>query len=72
MDGCLPTDCLPTDCCYFNVSIEIESLTLDLSQANLTSAVVWLDLKSFNPGNSTLGMNVLLGFLNVCKYTFLL
>ena len=57
-DGCPPTD---ADCCYFTVAIEIKSLTLDLSQANLTSAAAWLqNPKSFNQGNSTLGMNVLL------------
>ena len=57
-DGCLPTK---ADCCYFTVSIEIKSLTLDLSYANLTSAAAWLqNLTSFNPGNTTLGMNVLL------------
>ena len=57
-DGCPPTD---VDCCYFTVSIKIKSLTLDQSQANLTSAAVWLqNVTSFNPGNSILGMNVLL------------
>ena len=63
--------CLPTDCCYFTVSIEIKSLTLDLSQANVSSAVVWLDdLNSFNPGNSTLGMNVLLEYYNCVSIRF--
>ena len=57
-DGCPPSD---ADCCYFTVSIEIKSLTLDLSQANLTSTVAWLqNSTSFNPGNTTLSMNVLL------------
>ena len=57
-DGCPPTD---VDCCYFTVSIKIKSLTLGLSQANLTSAVAWLqNTTAFNPGNSTLGMNVIL------------
>ena len=55
-DGCRPTD---VDCCDFTVSIEIKSLTFDLSYANLTSAAAWLqNLTSFNPGNTTLGMNV--------------
>ena len=44
---------------YFTLTIEINSLTLNLSQANLTSKAVWLlNPESFNPGNSTLGMNV--------------
>ena len=53
--SCLPTD---PDCCYFNVSIKIKSLTLDLSQAILTSEAVWLQNPTvFNPGNSTLSKN---------------
>ena len=56
--SCPPTD---PDCCYFTTAIEIKSLTLDLSQANLTSAAIWLQNKtSFNPGNTTLGMDVML------------
>ena len=65
-------DCLPADYCYFTVSIEIESLTLDLSQTNLTSVVLWLDdLKSFNPGNSILGMSVLLGYYNCVSFVLI-
>ena len=57
-DGCPPTK---ADCCYFTVFIKIPSLTFDLSQANLTSAAAWLqNLTLYNPGNTTLGMNVLL------------
>ena len=56
--SCPSTD---PDCCYFTTAIEIKSLTLDLSQANLTSAAIWLqNPKSFNPGNTTLGMDVIL------------
>ena len=45
----------------FTLAIEIKSLTLDLSQANLTSTAVWRqNSASFNSSNSTLGMNVLL------------
>ena len=56
--SCPPTN---VDCCYFNVSIEIKSLTLNLSRASLTSIAVWTqNPESFNPGNSTLGMNVIL------------
>ena len=63
-DGCPPTN---VDCCYFSVSIHIKSLTLNLSQANLTSEAVWLeDPTSFNAGNSTLGMDVLLECFIVC------
>ena len=57
-DGCPPSN---VDCCYFSVAIEIKSLTLELSQANLTSKAVWLqNRKSFNPGYTTLGMDILL------------
>ena len=61
-DGCPPTN---VDCCYFSVAIKIISLKFDLSQANLTSVAVWRqNSTSFDPGNSTLGMNVLLQCFN--------
>ena len=52
--------CTPTDCCY-TVAIAIKSLTLDLSGATLRSMAGWFG--SYSAGNSTLGMNVILGFL---------
>ena len=66
-DGCPPTS---VDCCYFSVSIHIRLLTLHQSQDNLKSEAVWLeDPTSFNAGNSTLGMNVLLEcFIVYCMF----
>ena len=57
-DDCSTTE---VDYCYFTVAIEIKSLTLDHSQATLTSKAEWQQTPtSCNSGNSTLGMNVLL------------
>ena len=55
IDGCPPNN---FGCCYFTVSFKIESPTLKMTGANLTSAAGW-ELH-FNH-NSTLGMNVILG-----------
>ena len=56
---------------YFTLTIEIKSLTLDLSQANLTSTAKWQQNSvSFNSSNSTLGMNVLLYYNAVIIFCY--
>ena len=51
-NGCLPPN---FDCCYFIISIEIQSLTFDLSGAKLTSMAGWNQRDpSYCVGNSTL------------------
>ena len=62
-EGCPPYD---SKCCYYTVILTIRSLTLNLSGITLQSMVIWnFDAGSFLPGNSTLGMNAILGFLIV-------
>ena len=62
VDGCLPSD---PYCCNFTVAFTVKSLTHNLSMARLTSRVFWLqNTTAFEPGNSILGMNVVLGCFN--------
>lgn len=54
------------DYCYFTVAIEIKSLTLNLSQANLINvAMHQKNFTSTKSCNSRVGMNVLLKCFNV-------
>ena len=74
IDGCPPND---PYCCNFTVTFTITSLTHNLSMAHLTSRVFWLqNASAFEPGNSVLGMNVILEcfvvlslLLQFCMYT---
>ena len=58
-DGCPPGH---ENCCYFTVLLKIKSVTRNLT---LQSMVVWYqDPQNFIPGNSSLGMNLILKCFN--------
>ena len=63
-DGCPPGN---ENCCYFTVLLKIKSVTRNLT---LQSMVVWQwDPQSFIPGNSSLGMSLILECFN-CIYMY--
>ena len=56
IDGCPPDN---PNCCYFTVLLKIQSVTRNLT---LQSMVVWQqDPRNYIPGNSKLGMSLILG-----------
>ena len=60
-NGCVATN---FDCCYFSVSIEIRSLSLNLSGAELSSMAGWNQLDpTYSVGNSTLSMSYIKCFI---------